>query len=378
MFWLGDTQWELFRMFTAQEARAVLEDRQRKGFNAVLVMLAGVPDGNQAPAESTQRGHAWMEGGELRPDEKYFERVDRIIGLGERTGQVLVVGVYHKTDGKVITEKNAKAWARWVAKRYRQVPNLIWCMYPQAKTEYVPVCRELAAGLREGDEGTHLITMHPDPSVASSSFMHEEPWLAFNMIQTCMDYDMIPETVKLDYERKPAKPVVMAEGAYEGLEFGKLQTAHHVRKQAWWTQLAGGYHVYGHNDAWMAPTKWREWVDAPGASSMKVFREILTSCSEWWGMVPDQSIITEGAGSGFEMNLAARAGSGQWVLAYLSEPATVALRMEVIKSGKKVRAWWIDPASGERTPAGTFAAKGIERFTSPEAWEDAVLFIEGE
>ena len=55
---------------------------------------------------------------------------------------------------------------------------------PRAKPEFVPVLRELAAGLREGDGGCHLITFKPDPSPYSSSFLHEEPWLDFNSIQT--------------------------------------------------------------------------------------------------------------------------------------------------------------------------------------------------
>ena len=83
----------------------------------------------------------------------------------------------------------------------------------------------------------------PDPAVASSSFIHDEAWLAFNMIQTCTRYEQIPEAVAADYGRKPVKPVVMAEGGYEGLEFRRLQTAHHIRKQAYWSQLAGGHHI---------------------------------------------------------------------------------------------------------------------------------------
>jgi|GEM_PF-5197968 hypothetical protein len=97
-------------------------------------------------------------------------------------------------------------------------------MYPQAKQEIVPLLRELAAGLREGDKGRHMITVHPDPAPASSSFIHDESWLAFNAIQTCIDYDLVYKMVSEDYARKPAKPVVMAEGGYEGVEFGKLQT----------------------------------------------------------------------------------------------------------------------------------------------------------
>ncbi len=46
-FWLGDTEWELFRLFTLKEAGAILENRKNKGFSIVQVMLTGVGDGTK-------------------------------------------------------------------------------------------------------------------------------------------------------------------------------------------------------------------------------------------------------------------------------------------------------------------------------------------
>lgn len=382
-FWLGDTQWELFRMFTPEGALRILRDRQRKGFNVILVMLTGVEAGLveknlQAPYVNLEGEVPWIEADPLWPNEQYFHHVDRLIRLGEETAQTFVVGVFHQWHKEIITLEKARAWSRWVAQRYRDVPNLIWSMYPRATPEYIPVCRELATGLREGDGGAHLISMHPDPSVASSSFMHAEPWLAFNMIQTCIDYDRIWEAVTSDYHLTPAKPVVMAEGGYEGVEFGKLQTAHHIRKQAYWTQLSGGHHVYGHNEAWRSPQDWAQWLDAPGSHSLGVFREILTSLPAWWDLIPDQSLFASGTGEGYSLNTAARSASGDWILAYLSEPCRMSLRTEAIVTGRPAHAWWIDPANGKRAPAGVFAVGSHPAFTTPQGWEDALLLIEGE
>ena len=301
-----------------------------------------------------------------------------MIRLGEETGQTFVVGVYHQRQLEIVTPQNARSWARWLAERYRDVPNLIWSMYPAATDEFVPVCRELAAGLLEGDGGAQLISVHPDPSVASSSFIHDERWLAFNMIQTCNSYDRIYDTVTVDYRRTPVKPVVMAEGGYEGVEFRELHTPHAIRKQAWWTCLAGGHHVYGHNDNWYSPMDYERWLDAPGSRHLQVFREVVTSCDEWWNMVPDQSIFASGARSGYELNTAARSGTGRWMLAYLSEPATVTVGLGAVDAGSRARAHWIDPTNGERTPIGTFAARSTQVFTSPRGWEDAVLLAEAE
>jgi hypothetical protein len=381
VFWLGDTQGELFRLFHADEALRILKHRQDQGFNVILIMLTGVDlrhleKDYKTPYANVEGEEPWIDNDPLRPNEKYFQHIDTMIRLGDQTGQTLVVGVYHQWHVDIITLEKARRWARWVANRYRDVPNLIWCMYPRATEAYIPVCRELAAGLQEGDAGAHLISVHPDPSVASSSFMHDESWLAFNMIQTCIDYDKIDEAVTADYHHTPVKPVVMAEGGYEGVEFGKLQTPHDIRKQAYWTHLAGGYHVYGHNDCWKAPLRWTEWIDAPGAQHLHVFRDVATSCREWWNLIPDPSLIVSGRGDGYALNLAARSASGDWILAYLSEPSTVSLRLDAITTAERISAQWIDPRTGARTPAGSFPTANVVSFTTPPGWEDAALLAE--
>src|SRR5438105_868693 len=45
LFWLGTTQWELFRGYTVEDARTILESARDKGFAFVQVMLMGVGDG---------------------------------------------------------------------------------------------------------------------------------------------------------------------------------------------------------------------------------------------------------------------------------------------------------------------------------------------
>jgi hypothetical protein len=381
VFWLGDTQWELFRQYDTETALRILKDRQTKGFNIILVMLTGIDTGRvdtSLPASfaNLEGDLPWIGADPLRPNERYFEHIDTLIRLGEQTGQTFVVGVYHQWHAQIITLEKARAWARWVARRYRDTPNLIWSMYPRASAEFIPVCREIAAGLQEGDGGAHLISVHPDPSVASSSFMHDEDWLAFNMIQTCVDYDKIQSAVAADYNRTPVKPVVMAEGGYEGLEFDHLQTAREIRQQAFWTQLAGGHHVYGHNDAWRFPLQWKEWLDSPGSRSLARFRELVTALPGWWNLVPDPEILVSGAGTGYALNTAARSADGDWLLAYLSGPGEVSIRLDGLTASSRARSVWIHPASGERVPVGELLVEGSKTFISPEAWEDALLLVE--
>lgn len=374
-FWLGDTQWELFRLFSLDDAKVVLENRKEKGFSVIQVMLTGVGDGTK-PNLAGQT--PWEGNDPTAPHEPYFKNADSIIPMGGEKGLVFAMGVFHQLQTSNITLANARMYARWIAHRFRNEPNIIWTMYPQAKREFIPIVRELAAGLREGDNGSHMIAVHPDPSPTSSSFIHDENWLAFNMIQTCVSYELIHKMVTEDFARKPVKPVVMAEGGYEGVEFGRLQTPLEIRKQAYWSHLAGGHHSYGHNDSWSSPSSWRSWLDSTGSLHMRTYREIVTACHEWWNLIPDQSVFADGEGSGLALNVAARSAAGDWIMAYLSSRTTVTIELEKITAGSEVRASWIDPTTGGRTRIGRYANQGTQSYTTPVGWEDAVLLLEAE
>jgi hypothetical protein len=367
----------------------ILRRRKAQGFSVILVMLLGVEMGRIFPERGTSTANLygespWLDDDPLKPNERYFQHVDQMIRLGQASGMTLVVGVFHQWHADRITIEKARPWARWVAQRYRDVPNLVWSMYPRAEAGYIPICRELAAGLQDGDDGAHLISVHPDPSVASSSFLHQEPWLAFNMIQTCIDYEKIIECVWADYARLPVKPVVMAEGGYEGVEFGRLQTAYEVRMQAYWSQLAGGYHVYGHNESWQNPRLWREWIGAPGAEGMPVFRQVITSLAGWWQAFPVQAAklvpgpVIHQPESG--LNAALRSKEPAWLLVYLSQPCRFTLRQPVTVGPGNPKISWIAPQTGQQIPVANLSAEGSplsQEFSTPAGWQDALLLIEG-
>jgi len=185
-FWLGDTLWHLYRSFSPADVRAILSNRKEKGFSAVLVMLIGhEPD----PLPNVNGDHPWLDSDAARPNERYFEHVDTVMRIACELDFIQVLGVYHKTQDRFYDPDRARESARWIASRYRDVPQIIWSMYPEAKRQYLPVIRAIAEGLAEGDGGAHWITVHPDPSPQSSNFLHRESWLAFNMLQTCTDID---------------------------------------------------------------------------------------------------------------------------------------------------------------------------------------------
>jgi len=374
VFWLGTTQWQIFREYTLDEARTTLRRVKANGFAFVQAMLMGVGDGTHPNVYGEK---PWINNDPLTPNEAYFRNVDSVIQAARENNVVFSVTLYHQRYRKYITVKNARAWARWLAQRYKRVPNIVWSMTPEARQEFVPVLRELAAGLKEGDGGYHLITFKPDPAPYSSSFIHDEAWLDFNSMQTWNSVQLIYPMVTKDYNLKPVKPVLMAEGAYEqGSEYGFDVTPLWIRRQAYYSYLAGGHHTYGHNDSWRVLPTWKKALDAPGAVQMGILKRIFLDREEWWNLVPDQSIFASGGNTGGRvLNLAARHKDGKWVMVYLGSKSAFSINMNKIATAR-VSAFWIDPKTGDSVPIGTFSNVGVQSFSTPAKWEDALLMLE--
>lgn len=374
-FWLGTTQWQIFREYTLDEAKTIIGKSKNNGFIFIQAMLLGVGDGS---APNIHGAVPMIGNNPLTPNEAYFQHVDSVIQLARDHDVILSVTMYHQRYRKFITLENARQWARWLASRYKDFPNIVWSMTPEAKEGFVPVLRELAAGLHEGDGGSHLITFKPDPAPYSSSFIHQESWLDFNSMQTWKSVNLIYPFVAKDYNLKPVKPVLMAEGAYEhGSEYGFDVAPLWVRRQAYYSYLLGAHHTYGHNDSWRVLPTWKEALDAPGAFQMGILKKIFLDLEEWWHIVPDQSVLTSGGKTtGDLLNLGARHKDGKWIFIYLAEKSIFTVDMSKFTASKKVNSYWIDPRSGNWISAGSFKASGERSFTTPENMEDCILLFQ--
>jgi hypothetical protein len=383
-FWLGDTVWSLFTLYSPQEAEVYLKHRRQQGFTVEHTMIAfnGGP-GLKTRSSNPEGYQPWLNANPATPNEAFFKNVDHILDVARQEGLFVVImpcggssGSFVNKD-KVFTRQNVRAYGKWLGRRYKDVPNIIWGNgFDLEPWEYVDVAQELAAGLREGDGGAHLITYHPSGG-NSSSYFQEERWLDFNIIQTWSDYWRSNPMVLADYSRLPVKPVVMAEGAYEeGPEYpSRPITPLVVRKEANWSFLGGGFHTYGHNDMWRHNPAWRQSMDSPGAQQMGILKKIFAG-RQWWKLAPDPSVFVLGAGSDKTLNAAARSTDGDNVVVYLSSRTTVTIDLSKITAGNKVRATWVNPETGEQTSAGEFPHASRHQFTTPGPGEDAVLLLD--
>ncbi|MCX6903242.1 MAG: DUF4038 domain-containing protein, partial [Verrucomicrobia bacterium] len=339
------------------------------------VMLLGVGDGTKPNVYGDK---PWTDDNPLTPNERFFTNVDAVVQAARDNNFVISMTVFHQRYRKHITLEKAHAWGKWVSQRYKAVPTLVWSMTPEAKPDFLPIMRELVAGLREGDGGSHLITFKPDPAPHPMGFAHEESWLDFSCMQTWKWVEKIYPMVTQEYQLKPVKPVVMAEGAYEhGSEYGFEVTPLWVRRQAYYSFLAGASHTYGHNDSWRVLPPWKQALEAPGATQLGILKKIFLERKEWWHLVPDQTVFASGGNTdGQVLNLAARHKDGRWVMLYLGGRASVSVNMNKVAGTSGIKAVWVDPRTGQSLPPERRTNRGVESFSTPEGWEDALLILE--
>jgi len=387
-FYLGDTAWELFHRLNRQEAERYLENRRQKRFTVIQAVVLAELDGLNTPNALGEK--PLIDNDPTKPNEAYFQHVDYIVNKAEEEG--LFIGMLPTWGDKVFkaewgvgpvvfTAENARIYSRFLGNRYKDKPNIIWILGgDRLGGGYEAIWTEMAAGLKEGDGGRHLITYHPGGGHSSSEWFHEDAWLDFNLLQSGHGRRDEPnyEAITKDYNRLPIKPCMDGEPRYEDhcINWDPKNgwfDDYDVRQAAYWALFAGAHgHTYGCHDIWqmMAPGRtpissarnnWYDVLDLPGAGEMRHARHLIES-RPFLNRVPDQSVIASDLGAGVDHVQATR-GDG-YVFVYIPTGKPTTLNLGRI-SGKKVRAWWYDPRNGKATAIGVYPNSGMREFVPP-------------
>ena len=304
---------------------------------------------------------------------------------------------------EIFNPDNAYEYGRFLGERYRGAP-VIWVLggdRPIESEKHLAIWRAMASGLIEGGRGEHLITYHPMGGHSSSEWLHTEPWLSFNMIQSGHGERRAPNylMIQRDYELEPVKPVIEGEARYENHPVGWDPSngrfgPHDVREAAYWAFFSGacGF-TYGCNEVWMLydPSKrpmtdswtrkfhprlrWIEALDLPGARQLKRLKRLLEEKPPNL-LMPDQSILAMDAGTGPDYVAACRAVDGSFAMVYT--PTGRNIRLDLSKLGGTLEAWWYDPSSGAGYFIKRVRGEGHDEFRAPTCGpeEDWVLIVE--
>ena len=417
-FYLADTAWGLYH-FSREDADLYLKDRAAKRFTVIQTIVAHW-GGLEVP---NAYGQTVFAGGDpARPNNAYFEHVDYVVDKAASLGlYVALVPIWSKEyvtrEKSVLDKTSAFSYGKFLGLRYRDKP-VIWILggdWFASGTE--DIWRAMAAGISEGDGGTHLKTYHPKSPRSSSQWFHNDAWLDFNMLQTGhtslnRNYDL----VAADYDRIPAKPVVDGEGGYEGIADAmappnKIEP-HDVRRIAYCGVFAGaaGY-TYGANGLFGAASRatgpgpragrgeasrgdgrgaarggegiqdeggpargpgmpWKEALQMPAGSQMRHLRALIES-RPMLVRIPDQWLLVNDPMGTTDRIQACRASDGSYAFVYTASGAKLRIRMvdriyEKL-SGSMIRAYWYDPRLGTSVHIEDFSKTESRAFTPPSS-----------
>ena len=413
-FYLADTAWELFHRLTREEADLYLQKRAQQGFTVIQAVALAELDGLNTP---NAYGHRPLENNDptrpaLRdgPRNDYWDHVDYVVDMAASLGLfVAMLPTWgDKWQGEadspsvIFTPNNAAHYGQWLGHRYRDRP-MIWILGGDRNIHSLrdrELMEAMAKGLREGDQGTHLISYHPRGPGRSSDYFHHADWLDFNMFQSSHGAAARHDNglfTRHDYQLVPAKPTLDGEPRYEAIPVGfyNQDVARNlyfedddVRQAAWWSMLAGACgHTYGNNNVWQmwdthrqpvlgAKVPWHRAIDHPGSFQMGHLRRLFES-RPLLKLVPDDSFIVDGPERRGAKIRAARADDGSFAIVYSGQGARFTVRMNVIQAPQS-RASWYNPRYGVTHDLHTGDAVALQTFVPPSRGrgQDWVLVLD--
>lgn len=432
-FYLADTAWTMPQRLKWDDVLHYMNRRKVQGFNTLqIVALDPERDVEMRNPAGVQ---ALVDNDPLRPNEGYFSYLDWILDVAEHMGfRVLLLPVWGQlvvgeswggqTFPRTVTAQNAYEIGRWIGDRYRDRPNIIWCLggdrQPIHKgVDYRDLWRRMAEGLAKGVTGVDCRYNEPSPAwdqllityhtcyemetgeySTMSYWTDEEAWLDLILLQSGHGLNTTNYTVvRREYERDRAMPVIDAEPAYERMpmnwpEHFPLHDDLIVRKRAYWSLLAGSCgHTYGHASVWcmisekernpVLDATWFEALAHPGANQMRMVRHIAESLSfDRW--VPAQNILShetacgEGCLDGHRQAAVDRAG--EFAIIYFTNGGEEKVNLSGLQGSALVAAW-LDPRTGAVKGGEDGAFLLVDRapegntFLAPSDGEDWLLIV---
>ncbi|NQU44614.1 DUF4038 domain-containing protein [bacterium] len=376
-FWIGDTFWN-WEKFSDAQLDLYVDTRKKQGFTIIQTRAGGPKIAN------------WGE-----PD---WVKLDNWISKITGRGMYAAVGagwIYNPWNygQNSIRDKTAMYDLGYkLGHRYRDNDKIIWLsaneslwIGPGGNPDLIKAMND---GIRAGDTGHKLLTVHP---LAGGYLSH------FPVIRNDVDFlawqtgrylapDSLPDerftgspgdftvwdAIGSDY-RDYTKPVIDLEAWYEvspnelDVEQGGETVyceARHIRRRAWFTVFAGAFgHTYGaYGLAYSMPhmpvaLSFDELLNLPGGVQMGHLRTLISSPARpFLKLVPDQSLITSGQGTANDYDnhkQAARASDGTYAYIYTANGSEFSVDLAALaRPGNEIQAEWFNPRDASATLTG--------------------------
>jgi len=340
--WIGATMWK-WKALSLEQMSQIIEDHSDKGYT--VLQIIAYPD--------------------------RYETVDQLVDLADEYNMYLALntGWYRDVQRGSVSDLYQRGYA--LGNRYKDKNNIIWLTAGEAgghqrKGRTVPdeKLEALVKGIRDGDTGNKLLTVHADYQ-RGTSLDNDTQLVDFNNWQTsqwCCPSDLpredqrswtVWQAIQFDYSSKPIKPTLDAEAWYERNKSHGGATAFSVRRRAYFSILAGGFgHTYGAGGIWDGLVEpqgcsgnWKTALTYSGYIHIGYLSELLHGLDDdFLKLRPDQSIIKSTNSDSYDTHIqAAVASDKRFALVYSASDARFSLDMTKLRS-KKVSARWYNPS----------------------------------
>lgn len=368
--WIGETNW-FFARLPPETIDQILDKRQAQGFTVMFVSCR----------ESLYNG-AGGPGNISRPNEAWWAYLDDYIEKCEQRG--LYVGITLGWWG--VARKNGDSalydYGKYVGDRYRDKNNVIWLTLGESgghkRKNEIPhqKMQALVDGIRDGDTGNKLLTIHADYRRGTSVKPSDANMVDFNNWQTSqwtaptdlprngpvIGGGTVWEAIAYDYNQmyngKP-KPTLDSEAKYENNKDFPGATPFIIRRRAYYTIFAGAFgHTYGAGGIWDGLTEGRGCsadalgaLDYPGAVHIGYVSRFLHGMGDnLLKMRPDQAVIASANSRSYDYHIQASVAEDKsFALIYSASDGPYTLDLTRL-SKRNLAARWYNPRNNTYRP----------------------------
>jgi hypothetical protein len=402
VLWIGDTWWNWTdRRIHLESFKQLVDDRSAKGFNVGQLFV---------PGNGWSRESSLLDSTYSILDTEHAAKVEEMIRYANSKGITIWIHGWWSRQymNNSIGAEKIQRWWRYLVHRFGAY-NVIWVLAGEYNMNNyggfsLDFWKDLGRLVKNEDPYERIISVHNTPPFweggagapqwSTGTVLHQEPWLDYNQSQVGhgkFANEMIPYVISEDYNRKPAKPVVVTEPWYEFIEGNPL--AIDIRFAAWSAILSGAAgHTYGGGHVWLAdvpeaPSGENTWrlekgfarttYDYEGALSMKYLASFFRNV-KWWNMSPHPELVLE------YPQPFCLAQPGEEYVVYLRYGGVAKVKMDDSAASKTYMYQWYNPGTGKFYDKSSVKGSANLNFVCPESYpeypdyKDWVLYIHKE
>ncbi len=394
---VGDSPQALIVNVSEKQADRYFANREAAGFNSLWInLLCDTYTGGRANGDTYDGIAPFTKPGDLStPNPVYFARADAMIRLAAKHNLAVFLDPIETGGWLKVLRSNgtarAYAYGRYLGRRYRSYPNIVWLSGNDFQTWEQPgddaLVLAVARGIKSADPNALQTT---ELNYYTSASLDDSRWSGILGLDAAYTYSPTYAEVLNAYRNRDRIQAFLIEANYEGeLAYTGPET---LRRQEYWSMLSGVTgQFYGDKYTWQFLPGWPSYVSTIGSRQI-TFLVNLFSHRPWFDLVPDTQhrLVVSGFGTYSDSGnvndndyvTAARTPDGRLAIAYLPTGHPVVVDMTTM-ADRRVRAQWYDPTTGTYAtiPGSPFRPSGRRTFTVPgkhhDGDDDWVLVLTG-